>query len=101
MAYVQVPKDLTKVKNKVAFNLTKRQIICILLGSTGHPFLFSYKKHTWDKQCRHRHGDFDAPGIFVCHVRKGWDAPGTDLIQYHPGKNFAAVSPQVRNRESI
>ena len=23
MAYVSVPKDLTKVKNKVAFNLTK------------------------------------------------------------------------------
>ena len=29
MAYVSVPKDLTKVKNKVAFNLTKRQIICL------------------------------------------------------------------------
>ena len=29
MAYVTIPKDLTKVKNKVAFNLTKRQIICI------------------------------------------------------------------------
>lgn len=27
MAYVPVPKDLTKVKTKVAFNLTKRQII--------------------------------------------------------------------------
>ena len=26
MAYVPVPKDLTKVKTKVAFNLTKRQI---------------------------------------------------------------------------
>lgn len=41
MAYVQVPKDLTKVKNKVAFNLTKRQIICILLGAAlGIPFYF-------------------------------------------------------------
>ena len=28
MAYVPVPKDLTKVKNKVMFNLTKRQLIC-------------------------------------------------------------------------
>ena len=26
MAYVPVPKDLTKVKTKVAFNLTKRQL---------------------------------------------------------------------------
>ena len=36
MAYVPVPKDLTKVKTKVAFNLTKRQILCftaaLLLG---------------------------------------------------------------------
>ena len=28
MAYVPVPKDLSKIKTKVAFNLTKRQIIC-------------------------------------------------------------------------
>ena len=28
MPFVPVPKDLTKVKTKVAFNLTKRQIIC-------------------------------------------------------------------------
>ncbi len=27
MAYVPVPKDLTKVKTKVAFNLTKRQLV--------------------------------------------------------------------------
>jgi hypothetical protein len=28
MAYVSVPKDLGTVKNKIAFNLTIRQIIC-------------------------------------------------------------------------
>ena len=33
MAYVQVPKDLTRVKTKVMFNLTKRQLICF--GSAG------------------------------------------------------------------
>ena len=41
MAYVSVPKDLTKVKNKVAFNLTKRQIICMVIGAlVGIPFYF-------------------------------------------------------------
>ena len=41
MAYVSVPKDLTNVKNKVAFNLTKRQIICIGIGAAiGIPFYF-------------------------------------------------------------
>ena len=28
MPYVQVPKDLSKVKTKLAFNLTKRQLVC-------------------------------------------------------------------------
>ena len=36
MAYVRVPTDLTKIKSKVMFNLTKRQIICfgaaVLIG---------------------------------------------------------------------
>ena len=35
MAYVTVPKDLTKVKNKVTFNLTKRQIVWDYLGITN------------------------------------------------------------------
>ena len=39
MAYVSVPKDLTRVKNKVAFNLTRRQIICFgAAGLIGIPF---------------------------------------------------------------
>lgn len=33
MPFVPVPKDLTKVKTKVAFNLTKRQLICFSLGA--------------------------------------------------------------------
>ena len=28
MAYVSVPNDLSKIKTKVAFNLTKRQLLC-------------------------------------------------------------------------
>ena len=38
MAYVPVPKDLTKIKTKVALNLTKRQLICFALaGAAGIP----------------------------------------------------------------
>ena len=33
MAYVPVPKDLTKIKSKVMFNLTKRQIFCFGSGA--------------------------------------------------------------------
>ena len=44
MAYVPVPKDLSKVKTKVALNLTKRQIICFsLAGVCGVPIYFLTK----------------------------------------------------------
>lgn len=44
MAFVPVPKDLSKVKTKVALNLTKRQLICFSLAAAiGVPtYLFSY-----------------------------------------------------------
>ena len=41
MAYVPVPKDLTKIKSKVMFNLTKRQILCFGGGALiGVPLFF-------------------------------------------------------------
>lgn len=43
-SYVSVPRDLTKVKNKVAFNLTKRQIICFSVAALiGVPSFFLIK----------------------------------------------------------
>ena len=45
MAYVPVPKDLTKVKTKVALNLTKRQLIFFSLAAvTGIPFYLLTRK---------------------------------------------------------
>ena len=41
MPYVPVPKDLTKVKTKVLFNLTKRQLLCFGGGAlVGIPLFF-------------------------------------------------------------
>ena len=41
MAYVSVPKDLTRVKSKVIFNLTRRQIVCFGGGALiGVPLFF-------------------------------------------------------------
>lgn len=45
MAYVPVPKDLTKVKTKVMFNLTRRQLICFGGGALiGVPLFFFLQK---------------------------------------------------------
>ena len=44
MAYVPVPKDLSTVKTKVMFNLTKRQLICFGSGAAvGVPLFFLCK----------------------------------------------------------
>ena len=44
MSYVNVPKDLTKVKTKVLFNLTKRQLVCFGSGALiGVPLFFLLK----------------------------------------------------------
>ena len=44
MAYVSVPKDLTKIKSKVMFNLTKRQIVCFGAAvAIGLPLFFLLK----------------------------------------------------------
>lgn len=47
MAYVSVPKDLTKVKEKFLFNLTRRQVVCFGGGAlVGLPVFFLLKAHT-------------------------------------------------------
>ena len=44
MAYVTVPKDLSRVKTKVLFNLTKRQLVCFGGGALiGVPLFFLLK----------------------------------------------------------
>ena len=43
-SYISVPRDLTKVKSKVMFNLTKRQLICFSLAALlGVPSFFLLK----------------------------------------------------------
>lgn len=43
---MSVPKDLTKVKSKVMFNLTKRQVVCLgIAAALGLPFYFFTKGH--------------------------------------------------------
>ena len=43
-SYISVPRDLTKVKSKVMFGLTKRQLICFSLAALiGVPSFFLIK----------------------------------------------------------
>ena len=45
MAYVTVPKDLTKIKSKMLFGLTKRQVVCFGAAAlVGVPLFFLSKE---------------------------------------------------------
>ena len=55
MAYVTVPKDLTHVKAKVLFGLTKRQLVCFggaLL--TGGPLYFLARNYLSNSAAAHK-----------------------------------------------
>ena len=57
MAYVPVPKDLSKIKTKVAFNLTKRQLVCFGGGALiGVPLFFLLKGPVGTSTAAMKHG---------------------------------------------
>ena len=65
MAYVTVPKDLTKVKSKVMFNLTKRQLVCFGAAvAIGLPLFFLIKNAGGGFV----HGTCHATYVLICHV---------------------------------
>lgn len=68
MAYVNVPKDLTKIKSKVLFNLTKRQLICFGLAALmGVPLSFAQRRHR-DDGCGNGDDRCHAPRLSVWGV---------------------------------
>jgi len=84
MAYVNVPKDLTKVKTKVLFNLTKRQLICFgRRADRRTAFLFAQRQYR-HQPCRHGDDGGNDTGNAVCHVRKERSAAGGSHPQHLP-----------------
>lgn len=48
MAYVTIPKDLSRIQSKVLFGLTKRQVICFGAAAlVGVPLFFLAKASLW------------------------------------------------------
>lgn len=64
MAYVPVPKDLTKVKTKVALNLTKRQLIFFTCRSCGNSVLSGHEKTNRFQYRSHPDGN-DHASVFL------------------------------------
>ena len=55
MAYVTIPKDLSKVQSKVLFGLTKRQVICFGAAAIiGVPLFFVCAPWARSNGCKSR-----------------------------------------------
>ena len=68
MPYVNVPNDLSKIKTKIAFNLTKRQLICFGIGAAvGIPTYLLTRQAIGNTGALFDH----APGVPAGDVRKG------------------------------
>ena len=68
MAYVPVPKDFSKIKTKLALNLTKRQIICFSLAGICGSGLFADKSRTGNRCGSNAYDHSDAAIFLFCNV---------------------------------
>lgn len=67
MAYVPIPKDLTKVRQKLILNLTKRQVICFFRRGAHRRTAFLFD----ETRAARQHGDVSYD---LCHdaVFRAW-----------------------------
>ncbi len=68
MAYVPVPKDLTKVKTKVAFNLTKQSKLVCFGGGTHARAAFLFAQGALEPVRDYVYGSGYAALFSSCHV---------------------------------
>lgn len=84
MAYVTITKDLTEVKDKVAFGLTKRQIVCFSLGGIAGVGTYFLTRHSLGRPCPASSDCLGSALYAVRAVREERAAFGKDSEKYHP-----------------
>ena len=94
MAYVPVPKDLTKVKTKVMFNLTKRQLICFGAAAfVGVPLFFVLRDVGGNTAATLGMMIVMLPALFLCMYQKNGQ-PAEKILRYYLQARF--IRPKVR-----
>ena len=94
MPYVNVPNDLSKIKTKIAFNLTKRQAADI------HQFIISPIEAHSKKPDETRDkivalmGDLPRVELFARQTSPGWDVWGNEVEPTIP--DFGTNCPEVQ-----
>ena len=96
MAFVPVPKDLNRVKTKVMFNLTKRQLICFsVAAAVGVPIFFLAKAHLDLSTAAMLMVVIMLPFIFFALYEKdGQPAVPHRTVHVHPGQGASLSHEQ-------
>ena len=96
MAFVSVPKDLTKVKNKVVLNLTKRQLICLSAAAAiGLPFYFLTREWIGTTNAATGMVLLMLPAFMFAMYERDRASPGENPVEYRDGEILKACRPQV------
>ena len=93
-AYISVPRDLTKVKSKVAFNLTKRQLVCFGTAALiGVPLFFVLRDTAGNTGATLGMMSVMLPMFFLAMYQKNGQ-PAETILWYYFQARF--VRPKVR-----
>lgn len=93
-AYISVPRDLTKVKSKVAFNLTKRQLICFGAAAVvGVPLFFVLRDAAGNTGATLGMMAVMLPAFFLGMYQKN-GLPAEKLLMYYVQAKF--IRPKIR-----
>lgn len=93
-AYISVPRDFSKVKSKVAFNLTARQLICFGAAAVvGVPLFFVLRDTAGNSGATLGMMAVMLPMFFLAmHQKNG--QPAEKILRYYIQARF--VRPKVR-----
>ena len=93
-AYISVPRDLTKVKSKVAFNLTKRQLLCFGTAALiGVPLFFVLRDSGGNTAATLGMMAVMLPAFFLGMYEKNGQ-PMEKLLSYYVQSRF--LRPKIR-----
>ncbi len=93
-AYISVPRDFSKVKSKVAFNLTARQLVCFGAAAVvGVPLFFILRDTAGNSGATLGMMAVMLPMFFLAMYQKNGQ-PAEKILRYYFQARF--VRPKVR-----
>lgn len=101
MPYVNVPNDLSKIKTKMAFNLTKRQLVCFgSAGAVGIPAYLLTRGTLGNTGAMFLMLGIMLPAFLLAMYEKD-GLPLKGGAEYHPGQVSKAGDQGLPNRKHL